>query len=79
MLRNLSNQNTILNRFIAEMRDINIQKDSMRFRRNMERVGEIFAYELSKELNYESVQVQTPLGIADIPVYKDKLVLSVIL
>jgi uracil phosphoribosyltransferase len=79
MLRELGNQNSILNRFIAEMRDENIQKDSMRFRRNLERVGEIFAYEISKELNYETVPVQTPLGIADIPLYKDKLVLSVIL
>ncbi|MDR3245597.1 MAG: uracil phosphoribosyltransferase [Prevotellaceae bacterium] len=79
MLRELGKQNSILNRFMAEMRDINIQKDSMRFRRNLERVGEIFAYEISKELNYETVNVQTPLGIADIPLYKDKLVLSVIL
>jgi uracil phosphoribosyltransferase len=79
MLRELGNQNSILNRFIAEMRDIDIQKDSMRFRRNLERVGEIFAYEISKELNYATTQVQTPLGIADIPIPKDKLVLSVIL
>lgn len=79
MLRELSKQNTILNRFIAEMRDVNIQKNSMRFRRNLERVGEIFAYEISKELNYDVTQIHTPLGIADVPLYTDKLVLSAIL
>jgi uracil phosphoribosyltransferase len=79
MLRELGKQNSILNRFIAEMRDINIQKDSMRFRRNLERVGEIFAYEISKELNYEPVQVQTPLGIADVALPTNKIALSVII
>ncbi|MDR1339442.1 MAG: uracil phosphoribosyltransferase [Prevotellaceae bacterium] len=79
MIRELSKQNSILNRFIAEMRDVDIQKDSMRFRRNLERVGEIFAYEISKELNYESVSVQTPLGIADVSLPKNKLALAVIL
>lgn len=47
---NLSENNTILNRFIAEIRDVNIQRDSLRFRRNIERIGEIMAYEISKEL-----------------------------
>jgi uracil phosphoribosyltransferase len=79
MLREIGKQDTIFNRFIAEMRDINIQKDSMRFRRNLERVGEIFAYEVSKELNYERIQVQTPLGIADVSLPANRLVLSVIL
>jgi uracil phosphoribosyltransferase len=79
MLRELGKQNTILNRFIAEMRDTVIQKDSMRFRRNWERVGEIFAYEISKELDYELVQVHTPLGIADVFLPKSKLTLAVIL
>jgi uracil phosphoribosyltransferase len=64
---------------MAEMRDINIQKDSMRFRTNLERVGEIFAYEISKELDYELVSVQTPLGIADVFLPKSKLALAVIL
>jgi uracil phosphoribosyltransferase len=79
MLVELNKQNSVLNRFIAELRDINIQKDSMRFRRNLERIGEIFAYELSKKLYYETEQVHTPLGIADIPLYRDRLVLSVAL
>jgi uracil phosphoribosyltransferase len=79
MIRELCKQNSILNRFIAEMRDVNIQKDSMRFRRNLERVGEIFAYEISKDLNYELVNVQTPLGIADISFPTSKVALAVIL
>jgi uracil phosphoribosyltransferase len=79
MLRELGKQNSVLNRFIAEMRDVNIQKDSMRFRRNLERVGEIFAYEISKSLNYELVNVQTPLGIADVYLPKNKIALAVIL
>ena len=61
---NLSENNTILNRFIAEIRDVNIQQDSLRFRRNIERIGEIMAYEISKELSYESVPVTTPNGIS---------------
>jgi uracil phosphoribosyltransferase len=79
MVQELGKQNSILNRFIAEMRDVNIQKDSMRFRRNLERVGEIFAYEISKHLSYELINVQTPLGIADVSLPKNKIVLSVIL
>lgn len=79
VLKELSRQNSLFNRFLAEMRDVNVQKDSMRFRRNLERVGEIFAYEISKELRYETKQVQTPLGIAYVNVPADKLVLGVIL
>ncbi|MDR2466849.1 MAG: uracil phosphoribosyltransferase [Prevotellaceae bacterium] len=79
MLKDLSKRNSVLNRFIAEMRDVSVQKDSMRFRRNMERVGEVFAYEISKTLNYETTPVQTQLGIADVPMYKDKIVLAAIL
>lgn len=79
MIRELGKQNSIFNTFLAQMRDITIQKDSMRFRRNLERIGEIFAYEISKELEYEHTEVQTPLGIAETQVYKDKIVLAVIL
>ena len=79
MIHELGNQNSILNQFIAELRDVNIQTDSMRFRRNLERCGEIFAYELSKVLNYQTVQVQTPLGTADVSVPTDNLVLATIL
>ena len=60
----LTSTNTIANHFIAELRDVNIQKDSMRFRRNMERLGEVLAYEISKSLSYQPASVQTPLAIA---------------
>lgn len=75
---NLGQTNSILNRFVAEMRDISIQKDSMRFRTNMERIGEIFAYEISKTLGYETKQVETPLGIASVNLPTDKMVLGMI-
>jgi uracil phosphoribosyltransferase len=65
MIHNLSDHNSIFNQFIAEIRDINIQSDSMRFRKNLERMGEIFAYEISKTLEYKQEQVTTPLGVAD--------------
>ncbi len=57
-------QQSIFNRFIAEIRDTAIQTDPLRFRRNLERMGEIFAYEISKTLPYNKVDVKTPLGIA---------------
>lgn len=59
---NLSEQNSLLNNFVAEIRDVNIQTDSLRFRRNLERIGEIMAYEISKTLDYSVVETQTPLG-----------------
>src|SRR5436305_266736 len=65
MIHNLSSQNSILNQFISEIRDEELQKDPLRFRRNLERIGEIFAYEISKTLSYDHVQTTTPLGIAD--------------
>lgn len=64
LTHNLSEENSILNTFIAEIRDVNIQKDSMRFRRNIERIGEMMAYEISKYLDYEMQEIETPLGIA---------------
>lgn len=76
---NLGENNTILNRFIAEMRDKTIQKDSIRFRRNLERVGEIFAYEISKTLEYKEENVETPLGIATCSLNQQKMVLGTIL
>ncbi len=75
----LSLQNTILNRFVAEIRDVNIQKDSLRFRRNIERIGEIMAYEISRELSYEAQTVTTPLGESVQNVPADKVVLGTIL
>ena len=58
----LSAFNSVANNFVAELRDINIQGDGMRFRKNMERIGEILAYEISKDLEYKKVEVKTPLG-----------------
>jgi uracil phosphoribosyltransferase len=71
--------NSVFNQFIAEIRDAVIQTDSMRFRRNLERMGEIMAYELSKELNYKIISVTTPLGDAEVGVIEDKLVIGTIL
>lgn len=75
----LSKQNTVLNNFLAEIRDKEIQKDQMRFRRNIERIGEIMAYEISKELAYEPKTVKTQLGEAVHNLPADKVVLSTIL
>ena len=62
MLHILNSQNTVLNKFVAEIRDKSIQKDSMRFRRNLERIGEVMAYEISKTFEYAVKVVETPLG-----------------
>lgn len=64
MVHILSQQNSIFNQFIAELRDTEIQNDSMRFRRNLERIGEVIAYEISKTMHYETRDTTTPLGIA---------------
>ena len=66
MVNVLSTGNSILNQYLAELRDAEIQKDSMRFRQNLERLGGIFAYEISKVLAYETREVVTPLGIANV-------------
>jgi uracil phosphoribosyltransferase len=75
----ISDQNSILNHFLAQIRDVNIQKDSMRFRKNIERIGEIMAYELSKTLDYKSIDVQTPLGIKHTSTVAEPVVLCSIL
>ena len=69
----------MLNQYLREIRDINIQKDSMRFRRNIERIGEVMAIELSKSLSYEQVEVQTPLATATVNTIAEPLVLATIL
>ncbi len=79
MIFNLSEQNSIANRFIAEMRDVQIQKDRMRFRRNMERLGEVMAYEISKTLTYREIDVETSLGVAKTQVPNQPIVLATIL
>ncbi len=75
----LSNFNTIANHFLAEIRDADVQTDSMRFRRNMERIGEVFAYEVSKVLPYEEFEVQTPLGLSNVKMIPQLPVLVTIL
>lgn len=79
MTHHLALENSILNQFITEIRDKEIQKDSMRFRKNLERVGEVFAYEISKTLSYENVQTHTALGIADSKVLAHQPVIAAIL
>lgn len=76
---NLGNQNSIFNTFIAEIRDVSIQKDAMRFRRNLERMGEVIAYEISKTLNYKTSDVTTPLGTATLSSPTDDIVLITIM
>ena len=79
MLHILDHQNSIVNKYLAELRNIDVQKDSMRFRRNLERLGEISAYELSKMLNYAPQKVQTPLAEATVQCIGDNIVLATIL
>ena len=79
MLHILNHENSLLNKFIAEIRDKQIQKDSMRFRRNLERIGEVTAYEISKTLNYTMKVVETPLGEAEVNMVSDKIVVATIL
>ncbi len=76
---NLSDNNTILNQFIAEIRDVNVQNDRLRFRRNIERIGEIMAYEISRTLEYSPKEITTPLGIATESTPDSQLVISTIL
>jgi uracil phosphoribosyltransferase len=79
-INNLSKDNSILNHFIAEIRSKEDQKDSLRFRKNIERIGEIMAYEISKSLIYhEAVDVTTPLGISKTQFIADKIVLATVL
>jgi len=76
---NLGENGTVFNTFLAEMRDATIQKDRLRFRYNLERVGEVFAYEISKVLAYSPKEVTTPLGIATVNTCDTPLVIATIL
>lgn len=75
----LSEQPSIANQFLAELRDVRVQKDSMRFRKNLERLGEVLAYEVSKTLTYQTVSVATPLENAAMALPKDQVVLVAVL
>jgi len=78
-IHNLSDTPSILNTFISEIRDTAIQKDSMRFRRNIERIGEILGYEMSKSLNFKAHETETPLGTFDTKLLSNDIVLCSIL
>ena len=79
MVIDLSKNNSLLNHWVAELRDVHVQNDRMRFRRNIERIGEVAAYELSKTLQFKSVEVTTPLGIAPTQLLTEQPVLATIL
>ena len=79
ILHNISQENSILNRFISEIRAVDTQKDRMRFRRNIERIGEILGYEMSKHLSYNSKLIKTPLGTSKLDIPENDLVLCSIL
>ncbi|WP_020536016.1 uracil phosphoribosyltransferase [Lewinella cohaerens] len=79
MLHLLSDTPSVANQYVAQLRDVNVQADSMRFRRNMERLGECIGYELSKELNYVEYSIETPLGQAPTELPAEELVLATIL
>jgi uracil phosphoribosyltransferase len=79
MLFILNKTNSVANKFLAELRDVNIQQDRLRFKRNQERLGEILAYEMSKKLKYTEIEVQTPLGTCNINVPVDQPVVGTIL
>jgi uracil phosphoribosyltransferase len=78
-IHNLSEEPSILNSFIAEIRDVSIQQDRMRFRRNIERIGEVLGYEMSKTLEFKSKVIQTPLGEKPTNIYQNNIVLCSIL
>ena len=76
---NFSEHNSLLNTFVREIRDINIQNDRLRFRKNIERIGEIMAYEVSKDLCYSKTNINTPLRETDVNVINDDIVIATIL
>lgn len=75
---NFAETNSVLNQYVAEIRDVAVQNDRMRFRRNIERIGEIMAYEMSKELTYSVKQVQTPLGMAPVSTPDEDVVIGTV-
>lgn len=79
MVHELGKQFSILSQFLSEIRDESIQQDRMRFRRNLERIGEIIGYEVSKTLEFEAKEVTTPLGVAEAHVLKEQPILATIL
>jgi len=78
-IHNFSDKSSVLNTFVSEIRSIDIQNDRMRFRRNIERIGEVLSYEMSKILSSDLISVETPLGISKINIPKDEIVICSIL
>ncbi len=78
-IHEIGETNSILSTYLAEIRDVTIQKDAMRFRKNMERISEILAYEISKSFAYSPTEIQTPLGTAKINLHTDQIVIASIL
>ncbi len=79
MVINLSKEHSLVSNWVAELRDVSIQNDRMRFRRNLERIGEVAAFEISKRLPFEEKEIQTPLGIAVCKLLKEQPILTTIL
>src|ERR1051326_3783517 len=79
MINILSKQNSILSQFIAELREAEVHEDSMRCRKNLERAGEICAYEISKKMDWQKKEITTPLGTADVSFLKEQPVIATIL
>ncbi|HET9430594.1 MAG TPA: uracil phosphoribosyltransferase, partial [Chitinophagaceae bacterium] len=79
MVINLSEQHSLISNWVGELRDMNLQNDRMRFRRNLERIGEAIAYEISKVMPFVEKEIQTPLGTAECKVLRDQPVLATIL
>lgn len=79
MVINLSERHNLVSNWIGELRSVDLQTDRMRFRRNLERIAEVIAYEISQELDWEEVEIQTPLGIATSKQLKEQPVLATIL
>ncbi len=78
-INNFSEHNSLLNSFVREIRDITIQGDRLRFRRNIERIGEVMAYEISKELKYRNIEITTPLAVTEVNVPDEEIVIATIL
>lgn len=79
MVKNLSTQHSLVSNWVSELRDIHVQQDRMRFRRNLERIAEVIGYEISKQLEMEEREITTPMGIAVCKVIKQQPVLATIL
>lgn len=78
-LFNFSESHSLLNSFVREIRDITIQNDRLRFRRNIERIGEVMAYEISKKLGYKTIEINTPLEVAEVSIPNEEIVIGTIL